>query len=58
MSSESVFFDMDDRLLSDLVYQIETFRSAVDFDISRADSDGAFGHRSDHRVSRGADAGV
>jgi len=48
MRGEPGFFDVDDRLqrLSDLGDQLEAFRSAVDFEIFRADLDAALGYRS------------
>ena len=47
MGREPGFFDVDDRLrrLSDLGDQLEAFRSAVDFEIFRADLDTALGYR-------------
>ncbi len=48
MGSEPGFFDVDDRLrrLSDLGDQLESFGRAVDFELFRADLDGALGYRS------------
>lgn len=48
MGSEPGFFDGHDRLhrLRDLNDQLEAFRSAVDFEIFRADLDAALGYRS------------
>ena len=48
MGSEPGFFDVDDRLrrLSDLGDQLEAFGRAVDFELFRADLDGALGYRS------------
>ena len=48
MRGEPGFFDVDDRLrrLSDLGDQLEAFRSAVNFEIFRADLDAALGYRS------------
>ena len=46
MRGQPGFFDIDDRLkrLSDLGDQLETFRSAVDFELFRADLNAALSY--------------
>jgi transposase, IS5 family len=53
MRGQPGFFDVDDRLkrLSDLGDQLETFRSAVDFELFRLESNAALSYTDGRRAA-------